>query len=266
MMTMVRGSSGRLGRHHLAKALISATVAAPVFALLPAAPALAAPNFQMPFPCNQTWSGQTRSDHSPANAVDYNRSGDDGDAVTASAAGTVARVENTGSTSYGLWIEIDHGGTWKTRYAHLSGEFVSVGQSVSAGQQIGTVGTSGGSTGPHLHFEERYNGAAVKITLNGSQIFYWGTANSTSHNSCVGPSGTVNTAGTALTVRGGPTTSDASIGTVPDGGTVFISCYKRGTTVTGTYGTSNIWDKVGSGYVADPYVYTGSDTPVAPAC
>jgi hypothetical protein len=246
--------------------LISVAAAAPVLALLPAAPALAAPSFQMPFPCNQTWSGATYTTHSPANSVDFNRTNDVGDAVTASTAGTVSRVENTGSTSYGLWIEIDHGSTWKTRYAHLSGEFVTVGQSVYSGQQIGTLGTSGGSTGPHLHFEERYNGSDVRITFNGSQIYYWGTASYTSHNACIGPSGTVNTAGTALNVRTGPGGTYSSIGTVPDGGTVFISCYKRGTTVTGTYGTSNIWDKVGSGYVADAYVYTGSDTPVAPAC
>ncbi|MFF5264011.1 peptidoglycan DD-metalloendopeptidase family protein [Actinomadura viridis] len=246
--------------------LVLAAAAAPVLAVLPAVPASAAPAFQMPFPCGQVWSGQTRTGHSPANAVDFNRSGDDGDAVTAAASGTVARVENTGSTSYGLWIEIDHGGTWKTRYAHLSGEIVSVGQSVAAGQQIGTLGTSGGSTGPHLHYEARYNGSAVKISFNGSQILYWGTANYTSRNTCTGKAATVNTAGPALTVRSGPYTGNAAIGSVPDGGTVRITCYRRGTSVTGTYGTSDIWNKVGSGFVADAYIYTGSDNPIVPAC
>ncbi|MGH3390821.1 MAG: peptidoglycan DD-metalloendopeptidase family protein [Actinomadura sp.] len=247
-------------------ALLAATAAAPALAVLPAAPAQAASAFQMPFPCGQTWSGQTRTDHSPQNSVDFNRTNDDGDAVTAAAAGTVARVENTGSTSYGLWIEIDHGGGWRTRYAHLSGEFVSVGQSVSAGRQIGTVGTSGGSTGPHLHFEERLNGTDVRITFNGAQITYFGTASHTSRNTCVGPSGTVNTAGTALTVRSGPTTGNAAIGSVPDGGTVFLTCFRRGTSVTGTFGTSDIWDRVGAGYIADAYVNTGSDEPVVPGC
>ncbi|WP_433478905.1 peptidoglycan DD-metalloendopeptidase family protein [Spirillospora sp. CA-142024] len=248
------------------RSLVVLTASVPALAAMPAVPALAAPAFQMPFPCGQTWSGQTRSDHSPANAVDFNRANDVGDAVTAAASGTVSRVENLGSTSYGLWIEIDHGGTYKTRYAHLSGEFVTAGQSVAAGQQIGTVGTSGGSTGPHLHFEERYNGAAVKIKFNGSQIAYWGSRNYTSKNKCAGRSGTVNTAGVSLAVRSGPHTGDAKIGSVPDGGTVFVTCYKRGTSVTGTYGTSAIWDKSGSGYVADSYLYTGSDDPIAPAC
>ncbi|WP_207401140.1 peptidoglycan DD-metalloendopeptidase family protein [Actinomadura roseirufa] len=248
-------------------AAVAATAAAvPAFVALSAAPALAAPAFQMPFPCGQTWSGQTRSDHSPANAVDFNRDGDDGDAVTAAASGTVARVENLGTESYGLWIEIDHGGGWRTRYAHLSGEFVSVGQGVAAGQQIGTLGTSGKSSGPHLHFEERSNGSAVKISFNGAQVLYWGSGNYTSGNGCAGAPGTVHTGGISLTVRTGPHTTDGSLGTVPNGGTVFITCYKRGSSVAGTYGTSDIWDKVGSGYVADSYLYTGSDQPVAPAC
>lgn len=148
--------------------------------------AAAAPAFQMPFACGQVWEGQTRTGHSPANAVDFNRANDDGDAVLASAAGRVTRVENTGSTSYGRWIEIDHGSGWRSRYAHLSVQRVSVGQSVSRGQLIGNVGSTGGSSGPHLHFEQTLNGVAQKIVFNGSQIYYWGTRNYTSQNNCGG--------------------------------------------------------------------------------
>jgi len=150
--------------------------------------AVADPNFQVPFPCNQTWEGQTRSDHSPANAVDFNRANDDGDAVVASSSGTVSRVANEGSTSYGKWIEINHGGGWTTRYAHLSAQRVSVGQSVSTGQTIGNVGSTGGSTGPHLHFEERLNGSAVKAKFNGTTALYWGSKSYKSNNSCGGGS------------------------------------------------------------------------------
>ncbi|PRY40398.1 M23 family metallopeptidase [Umezawaea tangerina] len=146
--------------------------------------AAAAPTFQLPFPCGQTWEGQTRSDHSPANAVDLNRANDDGDAVVAAASGTVSRVENEGSTSYGRWIEINHGSGWTTRYAHLSAQRVSVGQSVSLGQTIGNVGSTGGSTGPHLHFEERQDGAAVKAKFNGTTALYWGSKSYKSNNSC----------------------------------------------------------------------------------
>lgn len=149
--------------------------------------AQAAPNFQMPFPCGQVWSGQTRTNHNPQLSIDFNRTNDDGDPVVASAAGTVTRVANEGSVSYGRWIEIDHGGGWTTRYAHLSSQKVSVGQKVSMGQQIGNVGSTGNSSGPHLHYEQRYNGSAVQIKFNGSTVLYYGTRNYTSQN-CGGSS------------------------------------------------------------------------------
>lgn len=167
--------------------MAGAVVIAGAFVVVGAAPeASAAPAFQMPFPCGQVWEGQTRTNHSPPNSVDFNRSGDDGDAVVASASGTVSRVANEGNTSYGRWIEINHGSGWTSRYAHLSAQKVSVGQSVNSGQLIGNVGSTGGSTGPHLHFEQRSGGNDVKIVFNGSQIKYWGTASYTSRNSCNG--------------------------------------------------------------------------------
>lgn len=166
--------------------LAGALLASMAMIVLGQTEAAAAPTFQMPFACGQVWEGQTRSDHSPANAVDLNRTGDDGDPVVASVGGKVTRVENEGSTSYGRWIEIDHGSGWRTRYAHLSVQRVSVNQTVSQGQLIGNVGSTGGSTGPHLHFEELQNGTPVKISFNGSQILYWGSKSYTSHNTCGG--------------------------------------------------------------------------------
>ena len=144
--------------------------------------AQAAPNFQLPFPCGQTWSGQTRTYHSPAPSVDFNRAGDYGDTVVAAAAGTVSRVGNEGNTSYGRWIEVRHSGGYTTRYAHLSVQSVRYGQSVKAGQKLGNVGSTGGSTGPHLHFEERLNGSPIRARFNGVQAYYYGSRNYTSHN------------------------------------------------------------------------------------
>lgn len=230
--------------------------------------AMAAPAFQMPFPCGQTWTGATRSDHSPTYAVDLNRTDDLGDPVVASAGGTVITVRDLGGTSYGKYVVVDHGGGWTTYYAHLNSFNVSVGQTVSRGTKLGTVGSSGGSTGPHLHYEQRLNGVVQKVVWNGSQILYFGSKSYTSKNNCGSTvSGTVNTNGTNLNVRSGPGTSYSIVGQVADGQKVTIICQVRGESVTGTYGTTTLWDKIGAGqFISDAYVYTGSDGQVAPSC
>ncbi|MCP3934270.1 MAG: M23 family metallopeptidase [Actinomycetia bacterium] len=79
--------------------------------------------------------------------------------VLASAAGVVSWAGERGS--YGQLVKIDHGDGVETRYAHQSRIDVSVGDIVEAGQQIGAVGSTGRSTGPHLHFEVRVGGDAV---------------------------------------------------------------------------------------------------------
>jgi hypothetical protein len=148
--------------------------------------AVAAPNFQVPFKCGVTVTAATFSGHSPANAVDFQKDGITGMPVLASAGGTVSRVENEGSVSYGRWIEINHGGGYTTRYAHLSAQQVSVGQKVTLGQQIGKAGATGGVTGPHLHYEQRLNGTAYKVVLDGRAVPYYAHTSFTSKNNCGG--------------------------------------------------------------------------------
>jgi hypothetical protein len=148
--------------------------------------AVAAPNFQVPFTCNTTVVAATFAGHSPANAVDFQKDGITGMPVLASAGGTVSRVENEGSQSYGRWIEIDHGGGFRTRYAHLSSQGVSVGQHVALGQQIGKAGATGNVSGPHLHYEQIVNGTVRKVILDGRAVPYYGHTQFTSHNSCGG--------------------------------------------------------------------------------
>ena len=79
--------------------------------------------------------------------------------VKSSAGGVVRRAGWAGG--YGLLVEIDHGAGMVTRYGHLSRVDVGVGQSVAAGQELGLVGSTGNSTGAHLHFEKRIGGVAV---------------------------------------------------------------------------------------------------------
>jgi len=226
------------------------------------------PLFQVPFPCGQVWAGQTRTAHSPPPSVDFNRADDLGDVVVAAASGTIARVENLGATSYGRWIEINHGNGYRTRYAHLLQQDVTVGQTIKRGQRIGLLGTTGGSTGPHLHYEARKDGVTIRAKFNNVEALYYGTKNYTSQNACgvTGVVGRVNTGGGDLAVHADASNASATVSTVADGSQITITCQKAGESVAGTYGTSTLWDKVGAGFVSDAFVSTGSDGQVAPDC
>jgi murein DD-endopeptidase MepM/ murein hydrolase activator NlpD len=79
--------------------------------------------------------------------------------IYAAATGRVAFVGRHGG--YGKLVEINHGNGLRTRYAHMSAFRARVGDPVKAGQVIGAVGSTGRSTGPHLHFEVRLNGQPV---------------------------------------------------------------------------------------------------------
>jgi hypothetical protein len=145
---------------------------------------LAMPRYQLPFKCGQVWRGNTFGGHNPQLAIDFNHDdGDFGRAVLAAARGEVTVVADTGSDSYGKWIEIGHGGGHRTRYAHLSKRLVHVGQHVRKGQKIGEVGESGGASGPHLHYEQRVDvNSVVKVRFNGNVAHYFGERRYTSHN------------------------------------------------------------------------------------
>ena len=82
-----------------------------------------------------------------------------GDPVRATANGKVVSSGWTGG--YGRMVEIDHGNGLSTRYGHLSEIHVKIGDVIKIGQVIGAVGSTGRSTGPHLHYETRIDGDAV---------------------------------------------------------------------------------------------------------
>ena len=95
--------------------------------------------------------------------IDISMSGAYGKNIVATRAGTVilSSLESESGTGYGNYIIIDHGDGYTSLYGHCSDLLVSTGQRVSRGQIIARVGSTGWSTGPHLHFEVRVGGSPV---------------------------------------------------------------------------------------------------------
>lgn len=91
-----------------------------------------------------------------------------GSPVTAFASGKVEYIGR--SDSFGLYLQIDHGNGVKTFYAHCSKLLVKKGQQVELGERVALVGSTGNSTGPHLHFEIKCNGLRV------NPVYYLGLA------------------------------------------------------------------------------------------
>jgi murein DD-endopeptidase MepM/ murein hydrolase activator NlpD len=98
--------------------------------------------------------------------------GEIGEPIHVTAAGTVSIAGWTGG--YGKMVEVNHGNGLATRYGHLSEIDVSVGDQVRIGQVIGKLGSTGRSTGPHIHYETRVDGEAVnpqKFLDAGDKLF-----------------------------------------------------------------------------------------------
>lgn len=105
-----------------------------------------------------SYFGEVRSfDPTPHKGNDY--AAPAGTPTYAAADGTV--ITAGWSNSAGNWVVIDHGNGLVTKYMHHSEILVSAGQTVKKGQQIGKVGSTGYSTGAHLHFQVELNGVAV---------------------------------------------------------------------------------------------------------
>jgi murein DD-endopeptidase MepM/ murein hydrolase activator NlpD len=95
----------------------------------------------------------------PAMHTGLDMRGTTGEPVRATAAGTVTSAGWSGG--YGRMVEVDHGNGFATRYGHMSEILVKEGQTIKPGQVVGRVGSTGRSTGPHLHYETRIEGEPV---------------------------------------------------------------------------------------------------------
>lgn len=222
-------------------------------------PAMAAPNFKAPFICGQRW---TYSHHSAEVrlALDFIRN--DGGAtsgapVLASAAGTAYRYYEAGGA--GNYIVIDHGAGWKTYYFHLNAFSVAHGTSVAQGRQIGTTGSTGNSSGAHIHYEQLYNGVGQTIRINGVSLApypgSYGQKAITSDNAC-GTGTYFWTWGSGVRVRSDVRLAAPTVATLAGPTYVRVICQKQGDTVTAEGYTNNWWAKLASpaGFITNIYI------------
>ncbi|WP_225803270.1 M23 family metallopeptidase [Streptomyces sp. NK15101] len=222
-----------------------ALVAGLLTALVTAGPAQAAPLFKAPFPCGQTW---TYSHHSAEvrQALDFVRSDGGttaGTPVLASASGTARRYSQP--TGAGNYIVIDHGGGWKTYYFHLSAYSVADGAQVSQGRQIGTTGSTGNSSGAHIHYEQLYNGVGQTIVINGVSLApypsSYGSKSLTSDNGCSGGGGGTYWVDTFANATGYAQANTNDPQGVLNAGTNYVYCKVWGAEVRDGSGNYNHW-------------------------
>ncbi|MFJ7127548.1 M23 family metallopeptidase [Streptomyces sp. NPDC098101] len=221
-----------------------ALVAGLLTALVTTTPAQAAPLFKAPFACGQKW---TYSHHSAEvrQALDFVRSDGGGTAgapVLASASGTAYRYSQPSGA--GNYIVIEHGGGWKTYYFHLSAYAVAHGAAVSQGQRIGTTGSTGNSSGAHIHYEQLYNGVGQPITINGASLApypgSYGSRHLTSDNGCSGGGGKY-WVDTFANATGYAQANTGNAQGVLNAGTNYVYCKVWGQEIRDASGNYNHW-------------------------
>ncbi|WP_199552454.1 M23 family metallopeptidase [Streptomyces sp. N35] len=233
--------------------------------------AAAAPNFKAPYPCGQQW---TYSHHGAEvrRALDFIRSDGGSTAGTptlASAAGTAYRYYQAGGA--GNYIVIDHGSGWKTYYFHLASFSVANGAGVAQGQEIGITGSTGNSSGAHIHYEQLLNGVGQDIRINGSPLAYPGSYHQyylTSDN-CGGGSSNFRTWGSDVAVRADAYLSSALVTRLGGPTAVYVECQKQGDTVNAEGYSNNWWSRLRDqrGFVSNIYIdHPDAKLPGVPDC
>jgi LasA protease len=189
------------------------------------------------------------------------------------------------------WIRVIHDRGYATDYYHLWNNISVDGASVSAGTFLGNTGTDitcgGSASSRHVHLGLRQNSAYIAIATHAlgkwvpreGSVAYEGYAlhGSTRRNvkatlynyGALGfTEGIVDSfGGTSVSRRSGPGTGYEVVGTIADGATAAIACSSNGTTHTGRYGTTALWNKLTDGtWIPDAYHYTGAASPVNGWC
>jgi hypothetical protein len=261
---------------------VSAILGAAVIALVSVvavSPASAAPTFKAPFPCGQRW---TYSHHSAEvrKALDFVREDGGptaGTPVLASAAGTATRHPLAGGA--GNYISINHGGGWTTYYFHLSAFSVPSGAHVAQGQQVGVTGSTGNSSGAHIHYEQLFNGVGQVIRINGASLApypgSYGVRRITSDNGCGGGGGgggggtAFMTWGADVAVRADARLAAPLVTRFGGPTRVFVLCQKQGDTVRAEGFVNNWWSKLRDqgGFVSNIYIdHPAYQLPGVPVC
>jgi len=207
-------------------------------------PGGAAPRFSAPYACGERW---TYGHHSTEVrlALDFVRADGgetNGAPVLASAAGVARRHFEAGGA--GNYVVVEHGDAWRTYYFHLSSFTVADGAWVARGEELGRVGSTGASSGPHLHYEQLRAGVGQTIHIEGVSLApYPGTyfaADLVSENACSLDGREFDTWGVDRPVHASPSLSSAVLATLPRPRRVFIDCQIRGETVHAE-GYENDW-------------------------
>ena len=175
--------------------------------------------FEGNFPVTQSY-GEKITDPAGHTGIDYALNL--GTPVLAAADGKVIRAASL-STGYGTHVLLEHDDGLQTLYAHLASVSVHLGQRVKAGAEIGRSGSSGNSTGPHLHFELRKDGICVD-------------PNPFLDPALPNAEQTRRVAVECLFVRSGPGTEYP-----------IVDCLSRGAEVSGSQTAETIWLNIGSG-------------------
>jgi murein DD-endopeptidase MepM/ murein hydrolase activator NlpD len=235
-------------------------------------PAFAAPIFKAPFACGQRW---TYSHHSAEvrQALDFVRNDGGvtaGSPVLASAGGTAYRYSQPSGA--GNYIAIEHGGGWKTYYFHLASYSVASGAVVAQGQQIGVTGSTGNSTGAHIHYEQLLNGVGQTIYINGVSLApypsSYGSKALTSDNGCSGGTSFM-TWGSGVRVRSDARLAAPVVATLAGPTLVKVLCQKQGDWVSAEGYTNNWWSRLASpaGYITNIYIdHPAAQLPGVPIC